>query len=135
MICLYAVDLNKFKKVLEKENILVWNQVNGTKMRIHGGNYEISMIVSVAENMKWYIVKGWYPFEFVVRIIEDGNHLARGCYKLIYKLFGRDTLIDRDRSWLARSSYVFQLECLCYDPGSEEGRYSWFCGLMFYFLI
>ena len=94
---------------------------DGTKRRIHGGNYRITMYVSVEENLKMYYVKGWYPFEYVIRIIEEGCNLTRGCYKLSYKHFNTsvgEVLIETDQ--LARCSQVFQEVCLCHVSGFEE---------------
>ena len=53
-----------------------------------------------------YYVKGWYPFEFVIRIIEEGCNLTRGCYKLSYKHASLgDVWIENDRNWHEAVNY------------------------------
>ncbi|GKD90378.1 hypothetical protein Tco_1365885 [Tanacetum coccineum] len=47
-------------------------------------------------------VRGWYPFESVISIIEDEHNLIRGFYKLSYKHYNPsvgDVLIETDRDW------------------------------------
>ncbi|PWA36435.1 zinc finger, CCHC-type, Retrotransposon gag domain protein [Artemisia annua] len=96
---MFNVDLRKFKAVLRKENILVWNQVNGLNKRIHGYKNRITMFISAAEEMMVHVVRGWYSFENVIRIIEEENKLTRGCYELSYKASDGDVLIKTDRNW------------------------------------
>ena len=118
-MCLYAVDLRTFKAVLNKENIMVWNQVDGTKRKIHGTNERITMFVSVAGESKVYVLKGWYPFENVARVIEEQHDLTRGCYKLSYKYSDAsdgDVLIKTDRDWhdalrfFSSDNYIMRLD-------------------------
>ena len=82
-MCLNAVDSSSFKARLERLNIFTWKEVGGSLVRIHGGDYEITIVI---KNMRRiYVVHGTDSFEDVFHMIEENLKLSPGCYKLTYK--------------------------------------------------
>ncbi|GJU16457.1 hypothetical protein Tco_1144423, partial [Tanacetum coccineum] len=79
----FNVDLSTFKARLEQLDIFVWKEVNGSLVRIHGGDYKLSIILKGWEAS--CVVKATDSFEYVIRLLEEKNKLSPGCYKLTYK--------------------------------------------------
>ena len=100
LICLFAVDLSTFKARLEQLNIFVWKHVNGALVRIHGGDYEITIILK-GRGLQ-YSVHGTRPFEDFIYMLETDLNLSPGCYKLSYKHPDRsvgNVWVKTDRDW------------------------------------
>ncbi|GKF19309.1 hypothetical protein Tco_0067947, partial [Tanacetum coccineum] len=76
-------DLSTFKARLEQLNIFVWKEVNGSLVRIHGGDYEISILLKGLGAL--CVVKATDSFEYVIRLLEEECKLSPGYYKLTYK--------------------------------------------------
>ncbi|PWA53572.1 hypothetical protein CTI12_AA415250 [Artemisia annua] len=99
---LFKVDFSIFIAKLLQENILVWNEANGHKVRAHGyGCKNITIAISIRDKTKCYQVKGTDPFEDVIRsMIERDLKLSRGHYGLFYKhsntKIKKDILIETD---------------------------------------
>ncbi|GKA85716.1 hypothetical protein Tco_0807370, partial [Tanacetum coccineum] len=97
---LFQVDLSTFKARLEQLNIFVWKEVNGSLVRIHGGDYEITILLK--DMGRVYSVKATDPFEYVIRMLEEQLKLSHGCYKLTYKHPNRsvgNVWVKTDRDW------------------------------------
>ncbi|GKA34535.1 hypothetical protein Tco_0720964 [Tanacetum coccineum] len=96
----YEVDLSTFKATLKQLNIFVWKEVNGSLVTIHGGDYEITILI---KNIgKHYVVKATDSFEDVIRMLEKQLKLSPGCYKLTYKHPNRSVgkvWVKTDRDW------------------------------------
>ncbi|GJX01740.1 ribonuclease H-like domain-containing protein [Tanacetum coccineum] len=99
---LETVDFKTFREVLDQYCIYVWNEPDGTKIRVHGGDYRITMFLSMAEK-KMYFFKGWDTFESIIKRIEREHNLTRGSYELSYKHFdasvGDQVIIKNDCHW------------------------------------
>ncbi|GKC98284.1 hypothetical protein Tco_1168559 [Tanacetum coccineum] len=94
------VDLSTFKARLEQLNIFTWKEVNGSLVRIHGGDYEITIIIKGMGRA--YVVKATDSFEDVIRMLEKQLKLSPGCYKLTYKHPNRsvgNVWVKTDRDW------------------------------------
>ncbi|GJT38141.1 hypothetical protein Tco_0938006 [Tanacetum coccineum] len=97
---LFNVDLSTFKARLEQLNIYVWKEVNGSLVRIHGGDYKITILLK--DMGRVYSVKATDPFEYVIRMLEEQLKLSPGCYKLTYKHPNRsvgNVWVKTDRDW------------------------------------
>ncbi|PWA59676.1 hypothetical protein CTI12_AA390650 [Artemisia annua] len=132
LICLCAVDLSTFKARLEQLNIFVWKEVNGALVRIHGGDYELKILVRGLG--RCYVVKGTKSFEDVIRMLEKQLKLSPGCYKLTYKHPIRsvgNVWVKTDRDWhfavlisMLRGYYVLlNLEAADEDACDEDACY------------
>ncbi|GJS32407.1 hypothetical protein Tco_0530789 [Tanacetum coccineum] len=114
------VVLKTFKAKLLQEEIFVWNDAKYGPVRIHGGDYQITIIIkdiqkyyaaqgtdSFKDIQKYYVVQGTDSFEFVNRMIErdlkEDLMLSPGCYQLtcnyLNKSLGKDRSIKTDRGW------------------------------------
>ena len=99
-ICLYAVDLSTFKARLEQLNIFVWKEVNGALVRIHGDDYELTIVLK--HMGRSCVVEGTAAFEDVIRMLEKRLELSPGCYKLTFKHPNRsmgDVWLKSDSEW------------------------------------
>ncbi|PWA82308.1 hypothetical protein CTI12_AA179970 [Artemisia annua] len=99
---LFNVDLLTFKAKLMQESILVWNEVNGLKVRVHGCDDKKAIVISFCDRTKYYLVNGTDPFEDVIRnMIERDLKLSRGDYELFYfnEAIERDVDIETDLDW------------------------------------
>ncbi|GKA35930.1 hypothetical protein Tco_0722421 [Tanacetum coccineum] len=76
-------DLPTFKEKLLELNILVWNEPNGRRVRIHGGHQEIMIFIKLLR--KYYVVMGTTSFFDVINKIERDLHLPPGSYELTYE--------------------------------------------------
>ena len=95
---LFGIELSSFKNVLVVLDIFVWNEVNRGPVRIHGGDYSITIVIK--ERQKSYVVQATKPFESVISMIEADLSLSRGCYRLTYILPpGVNILVKTDRDW------------------------------------
>ncbi|GJV63163.1 hypothetical protein Tco_1473991 [Tanacetum coccineum] len=81
------VEFKTFREVLDQYCIYVGNEPDGIKIRVHGGNYKITMFLSIAEKKKMYLFKGQDMFESIRRMIEREHNLTCRSYELSYKHF------------------------------------------------
>jgi hypothetical protein len=96
----FNVDLSTFKARLEQLNIFVWKEVNGSLVRIHGGDYDLTIVLKGRRNL--YPVNATRPLESVIRMIEKDLNLSPGCYKLTYKHPNRsigNVCVKTNRDW------------------------------------
>ncbi|GKB98526.1 hypothetical protein Tco_0984663, partial [Tanacetum coccineum] len=138
----FNVDMSTFKARLEQLNIFVWKEVNGSLVRIHGGDYEITILLKVMGAL--YVVKATDTFEDVIRMLEEQLKLSPGCYKLTYKHPNRSigyVWLKTDRDWhnavlisKVRGYYVLLYlevfascqttnEDACYEDACDEGAH------------
>ncbi|PWA85408.1 hypothetical protein CTI12_AA150280 [Artemisia annua] len=64
----FNVDLSTFKARLEQLNIFVWKEVDGSLVRIHGGDYKLNVIIKDS-GLSW-AVRGTTAFEDFSRMLE-----------------------------------------------------------------
>ncbi|GKC68134.1 hypothetical protein Tco_1100732, partial [Tanacetum coccineum] len=97
---LFNVDMSTFKALLKQINIFAWKEVNGSLVRIHRGDYDITILIKGMR--KRYVVKITDSFEDIIRMLEKDLKLSPGCYKLTYKHANRKVgkvWLKTDRDW------------------------------------
>ncbi|GKE81783.1 hypothetical protein Tco_1551783, partial [Tanacetum coccineum] len=130
-------DLKTFKAKLLQENIFVWNDAKYGPVRIHGGDYQINIVIKDFRNLfyrghplypinkdiqKYYVVQGTDSFEAVNRMIEEDLKLSPGCYQLTYNYLNKPLCVKTDRDWhyvaLASSftGYIVPLKLEVFPP-------------------
>ena len=83
-----------------QESILVWNEVNGLKVRVHGYDSSITIVMTLnfCNKRKIYVVNGTDPFENAIQsMIERDLKLTRGVYGLHYE---HSLLEEGDYMWI-----------------------------------
>ncbi|GKB32521.1 hypothetical protein Tco_0871922 [Tanacetum coccineum] len=93
-----VVDLQTFKEKLFEFNILVWNDLNGLPVRIHGGDYKIYIFINKLHTVS--SVKGADSFSYVRGLLEHDLPLSPG-YELTYEKPQTSTyeLLETDLDW------------------------------------
>ncbi|PWA61426.1 YTH domain-containing family protein [Artemisia annua] len=96
---LFDVDLPTFKAKLMEFNILVWNEPDEIPLRIHGGDYVITIVINKIST--YYRVKGTDSFSTVTNMIKYDLNLRPGGYELTYKQPQTSTynLLKTDLDW------------------------------------
>ncbi|GKA31111.1 aldehyde dehydrogenase, conserved site-containing protein [Tanacetum coccineum] len=97
-----AFDLSTFEERLVQLNIFVWKERGGSTVRIHGGDYEMTIVIKTVNDKYYYTVHSTDSFESVISMIEKYLKLSPGCYKLIFrhprKKYG-NVWVKTDRDW------------------------------------
>nr|GEZ55512.1 aldehyde dehydrogenase, conserved site-containing protein [Tanacetum cinerariifolium] len=92
-------DLSTFKAKLLEFDIFVWKEPNGLRIRIHGCDHKIFIVISNLR--KLYVMRGTLSFSDVVKKIERALGLPPEGYELTYKLTQTSVYnsLKTDRDW------------------------------------
>nr|GFC81819.1 aldehyde dehydrogenase, conserved site-containing protein [Tanacetum cinerariifolium]GFC81833.1 aldehyde dehydrogenase, conserved site-containing protein [Tanacetum cinerariifolium] len=99
---LFHVDLSTFKARLVELNIFTWKEVDGSLVRVHGHDYQITINIKGMGNS--YAVKDKDAFEDVIRMLEKE-----------LKVFPSNQTVDKD----ACDENAYD-EDACDDDASDE---------------